>query len=90
MREGSMYYMAPEMFEDDNYDNKVDVWSFGVLCYELLVGKRIMQVLDSRKPPALREDFPSEGFLKEIEDEKFRELVRKMLTIDPKKRLTSK
>lgn len=30
---GTLMYMAPEMFSKGNYTNKVDVWSFGVICY---------------------------------------------------------
>ena len=31
--------MAPEIYETENYDEKVDVWSLGILIYELLHGK---------------------------------------------------
>ena len=27
---GTYPFMAPEMFEDDNYTNKVDIWALGV------------------------------------------------------------
>ena len=36
---GTLDYLPPEMIEDRPHDEKVDLWSLGVLCYELLVGK---------------------------------------------------
>eukprot|EP01100_Stratorugosa_tubuloviscum_P011991 TRINITY_DN54_c0_g2_i1.p1 TRINITY_DN54_c0_g2~~TRINITY_DN54_c0_g2_i1.p1 ORF type:complete len:355 (+),score=180.86 TRINITY_DN54_c0_g2_i1:286-1350(+) len=35
---GSPGYAAPELFTMDKYDEKVDVWSLGVICYVLLSG----------------------------------------------------
>lgn len=35
---GTLDYVSPEMVEDKPYDNSVDVWSVGVLTYELIVG----------------------------------------------------
>ncbi|KAI7872154.1 kinase-like domain-containing protein [Spinellus fusiger] len=37
---GSMAYMAPEVLQSRGYDHSVDWWSLGVVCYELLFGKR--------------------------------------------------
>lgn len=36
---GSPYYMAPELFTEKEYDNKVDLWSFGIIMYQLLFGE---------------------------------------------------
>ena len=36
---GTLDYLSPEMVERKEYDKKVDNWTVGVLCYELLVGK---------------------------------------------------
>ncbi|XP_059183654.1 aurora kinase A isoform X2 [Centropristis striata] len=36
---GTLDYLPPEMIEGKTHDEKVDLWSLGVLCYEFLVGK---------------------------------------------------
>lgn len=39
MKNGTPAYMAPEVWDSDDYDGKVDVWSVGVLFYQLLAGE---------------------------------------------------
>lgn len=31
--------MSPEMLDGDEYDQRLDIWSIGVLIYELLTNK---------------------------------------------------
>ncbi|XP_076469920.1 aurora kinase C-like [Babylonia areolata] len=82
---GTLDYLPPEMVEGKTHDEKVDLWSLGVLCYEFLVGNppfeaeshsdtysRITRV-DLRFP-----DFMSTGA---------RDLISKLLRHDPRKRL---
>lgn len=62
---GTLDYLPPEMIEGKTHDEKVDLWSLGVLCYEFLAGKppfetesydetykRIIRV-DLRFPPCI-------------------------------------
>ena len=35
---GTMEYMAPEIVGSENYDFSVDIWSLGILLYELIMG----------------------------------------------------
>ena len=36
---GSPLYMAPEIMEYNNYNNQTDLWSIGMILYEMLYGK---------------------------------------------------
>ncbi|XP_019292538.1 aurora kinase C isoform X1 [Panthera pardus] len=62
---GTLDYLPPEMIERRTYNETVDLWCIGVLCYELLVGnppfeshshnetyRRILKV-DIRFPPSI-------------------------------------
>jgi len=35
---GTVAFSAPEIFRERSYDNKVDIWSAGVLLYMMLCG----------------------------------------------------
>jgi len=82
---GTLDYLPPEMVAGEYHDEKVDLWSLGVLCYEFLCGKppfetashqatyqRIMKV-DLQFPPHV-----SAGA---------RDLIRKLLQKTPASRL---
>jgi len=35
---GTPLYMSPEVLENQEYDSKIDIWSAGIIFYEMLVG----------------------------------------------------
>jgi serine/threonine protein kinase len=41
---GTIYYAAPEMFEEVDQTTKVDVFSFGLVLYEILVGRPVFSL----------------------------------------------
>ncbi|KAE8894881.1 Serine/threonine-protein kinase [Phytophthora fragariae] len=71
---GTPLYMAPELVQEKPYNYTVDLWSLGVILYELAVGKppfytdRIVSLIQMivrdavQYPPTMSEDFQS--FLK--------------------------
>ncbi|XP_030067384.1 aurora kinase A isoform X2 [Microcaecilia unicolor] len=85
---GTLDYLPPEMIEGRMHDEKVDLWSLGVLCYEFLVGKppfeadthqetyRRISKVDFKFPP-----FVSEGA---------RDLITQLLKHNPSHRLPLK
>ncbi|CAD2214255.1 Protein kinase domain/Protein tyrosine kinase/Fungal protein kinase, putative [Angomonas deanei] len=84
---GTPYYMSPEMWRKAKYDKKVDIFSMGVVFYELLTLERPFvadsiagikkQILTNKCKPITGE----ERFNKEIVD-----LVYSMLDVDTEKR----
>jgi serine/threonine protein kinase len=38
---GTMHYSAPELFTRDQYDSKVDIFSFGSILYEILTEQNV-------------------------------------------------
>ena len=87
---GTQFYLAPEVFNEEKYNGKADVWSFGIVSLELLVGQKVSSMVKGLLAPALREDFPSKKFLNEIKDQRMRELVQGMLKKNPKERFSSR
>lgn len=43
---GTLDYLPPEMIESNEHDDHVDIWSLGILTYELLVGKPPFEEVD--------------------------------------------
>ena len=87
---GTKFYVSPELYNGDRYDFPADIWSLGIIFWEMLSGKRINQVIKGLLAPSVREGFPSDAILNEIKEEDLRELVRKMLVKDPEGRLKAK
>jgi serine/threonine protein kinase len=63
-------YMAPEQLRGEEVDTRADLWSFGAVLYEMLVGRppflrgphdslhELMQMVLEKEPPPLREARP--------------------------------
>lgn len=88
---GTPYYVAPEVLEGRGYDEKVDVWSAGVVLYIMLAGfppfygERVEEVFEK----VLRGNlwFPSSVFgnySTEVKD-----LLRKMICKDVSRRFSA-
>jgi eukaryotic-like serine/threonine-protein kinase len=88
---GTFAYMSPEQFDGDHADERSDIWSFGVLLYELLcyqkpfVGEspaKLMRSISDHHPKALVELLP--GCPPQIED-----MVSRCLKKNPTDRFQS-
>lgn len=51
---GTPFYLAPEGFKEEKVDERLDVWSLGIISLELLLGKRIYDIAPGERAPALR------------------------------------
>ncbi|CAD6919455.1 unnamed protein product [Tilletia controversa] len=84
---GTPNYIAPEvLFQKSGHSFEVDVWSVGVILYTLLVGKPPFQTnnveLIYEKIKKNEYEIPVESNI----SEESKDLIRKILTLDPAKR----
>ncbi|XP_063883229.1 uncharacterized protein LOC135112617 isoform X2 [Scylla paramamosain] len=83
---GTLDYLPPEMIEGCKYDEKVDIWSLGVLCYEFVCGKPSFEAAKKSETfkRIARVDIRFPQFLTdEVVD-----LICKLLRYNPKERLS--
>lgn len=43
-RVGTLCYQAPEVYSDETYNEKVDIWALGIIAYQLFNKKRNNQI----------------------------------------------
>jgi len=84
---GTLDYLAPEML-GESYDHRVDIWSLGVLMFELLVGKAPFDAPETEETQQrIRSDevvFPKDGTV----SAEARELLLGLLQKNPERRLS--
>jgi serine/threonine protein kinase len=84
---GTVEYMAPEIVGSENYDYGVDIWSLGILLYELLYGhspfkaNNTKNVILNIKLHELTYDDTNKKVSKSCKD-----LIQKLLNNNPQKR----
>ena len=82
---GTPYYLSPEIINSKPYDSKSDIWSLGVLLYEMMTFKMPFNAnsLPMLSVKIMRGQYipPPTIYTKDL-----RELVTKCLTVEPKNR----
>ncbi|RZC57666.1 hypothetical protein C5167_004977 [Papaver somniferum] len=90
---GTFCWMAPEVMEEEEYDFKADIWSFGITALELAHGHapysefpsmKILMKIIRDAPPSLDHSEKDKKFSKS-----FRKMIEKCLVKDPRKRLSA-
>ncbi|CAD8213633.1 unnamed protein product [Paramecium octaurelia] len=84
---GTLLYQAPEMMVSSKYSSKVDIWSLGVIFYEMLYG--VVPYIDNH-PNRLHKKITTEPlkFPQEVQiNESYKNLLTKMLKVDPEARI---
>ena len=86
---GSQIIMAPEILSLQKYDNKCDLWSLGVIIYQLYTKK---PPYSGRSENLLLQNIDKLGqsVLNNIDDAKLKDLLSKLLVKDPSKRISWK
>ena len=81
---GTASYMAPEQARGETVDKRADIWSYGIVLYEMLVGRR--PFTGANLAETLSNVMGSEPDWEPL-PERFRPLIRRCLEKDPKRRL---
>ena len=83
---GTLDYLPPEMIEGLPHDNRVDIWSLGILCYEFIVGCPPFEAEDHRRTyeRIKRIDLKFPDYL----SLEVRDMISRILTYNPSTRLT--
>lgn len=82
---GTLDYLPPEMVEGREHDEKVDVWSLGVLLYEFLVGDPPFEA-SSHTATYRRISRVDLKFPRQVSEDA-QDLIRRLLVKDPTKRM---
>ncbi|KAK8890149.1 hypothetical protein M9Y10_034909 [Tritrichomonas musculus] len=90
---GTLIYMAPEIMEGFQYNGKVDVYSFGILMYEIVTDSIPYPDLESRKMTSFQftNKVVNENFRPKFEvpvKKSIQELIEKCWSKNPKERPT--
>ena len=87
---GTEGYMAPEIIkiiEGEYYDDECDLWSLGIIIYELFFGERPYKGFNEVAILERIEELGKKA-IKNTKDEKLDDLIDKLLEKDPHKRIT--
>ncbi len=85
---GTAAYMSPEQARGKGVDKRSDIWSFGIVLYEMLTAQKLYsgETISDTLASILKEE-PGWALLPEETPRSLRELLRRCLQKDPRQRL---
>ncbi|CAK88671.1 unnamed protein product (macronuclear) [Paramecium tetraurelia] len=86
-RNGTPIYMSPQILRGQPFSAKCDVWSLGIMFYEMLYGRTPWQAESQIQLEQLILNKPLKFPTKPVRSQKVKELVAMMLQIEEKDRL---
>ncbi|XP_075229679.1 aurora kinase A-like [Lycorma delicatula] len=82
---GTLDYLPPEMISNKKHGKEVDIWSLGVLCFELLTGKPPFEA--TTYDETYRRILSAQFIFPQYLSRPAKDLISKLLVVDPSKRL---
>jgi serine/threonine protein kinase/Tol biopolymer transport system component len=88
---GTVAYMSPEQIRGEEVDFRTDIWSFGVLLYEMLTGKAPFEGRSKADTISniLKEDLSFPDNLKQMGELELVRVIKRCVNKDPKMRFQS-
>ena len=84
---GTSQYMAPEIMKGETFNYKCDLWSLGIIIYELFF--KVRPYIGENEYTILKEiEFFGKKKIKKTKNDKLDDLIDKLLEKDPKNRIT--
>ena len=80
---GTIEYMAPEILNRTRYDGKADIWSLGILLYEMMHG--YAPYYSRKEKEKINKIIKNEPIFVEIKDD-VKSLIKSLLNNDPNQR----
>ena len=84
---GTPLTMAPEILNDEEYNSECDLWSLGIIIYQMFF-KKYPYISNTEIGLFKQITNFGQNLLEKTKDEKLDYLISKLLIIDPKKRMT--
>ena len=84
---GTILTMAPEILKEEEYDNKCDLWSLGVIIYQLCF-KQYPYNAEREYGLINQINQKKQNFFKKTNDQHLDDLIRKLLKSNPEERIT--
>ncbi|XP_014281994.1 aurora kinase [Halyomorpha halys] len=83
---GTRDYLAPELLKGEPYNEKVDHWSLGVLCFELLVGRSLFA--SKRRETTVQRILEVDIRFPKIVTEEAQDFISKLVKYQPEHRMS--
>lgn len=85
---GTPLYLAPEMYEEGNYTNLIDVYSFSLILYEILVKRTVFPENIQPAPLMRRVISGTRAEIPESIRPEIREIIERCWAVNPEERFT--
>ncbi|KAM3146326.1 hypothetical protein pb186bvf_001671 [Paramecium bursaria] len=85
---GTPLYMAPQLLENMEYTSKCDIWSIGIIAYELIYGKQPWPCLDEESYLRNMKKMPLRFPYDKSISEQYKDFIRECLVVNEDERVT--